>query len=330
MSRSTERGSTPTRRRTRGSLTLFAPIIACVVVAGCSSGGGTQPAAGTSSTTTTGTGMSPTSSSSAASLHDQLPPAIQQKGELTVGTTAEFPPCEFFPTGQTTMTGFEPDLWNAIGAKLGVQVKATSLQFSSLLPGVQTGKFDLAMECIRDTADREKTVAMVDFVYGAPGFLFLADNSHHISGDALSVCGLTGAIVTGSANEDRLKTVSTNCASHGKPAVKPVQFPAQANVLLALKSKRADFTIQDLAAARYITQTSDVKMTAVATPLIPKGYLGIVVNKSNAQLQQAVLAALKAVVADGTYDKIMAKWGISELGLSDPGINLASTRPIGS
>jgi polar amino acid transport system substrate-binding protein len=299
--------------------------------AGAATGGSAAGQSSTGTSAAAGAGGSSTAASGSAgqSLHDQLPDAIKQRGTLVLGTTAQYPPCESFAPGSTEMVGFEPDIWNAIGQKLGVKIDATSLDFSSLLPGVQSGKFDVAIECIRDTAAREATVSFVDFIYGAVGFLILATNAKHISSDPLSVCGLKAAIVTGSANEDRMKQLSDNCTAKGKAAIDVTKFPAQANVLLALKSGRADFTMQDYASAKYISQTSDVDVTVVSQDFIPKGYLGMVVAKDNVQLQNALLAAMKAVIADGTYAQILKQWSVSDLALNDPGINLAASRPIG-
>jgi polar amino acid transport system substrate-binding protein len=351
------------RRRTRRG--LLAGLLALgLLVASCSSGtsgGSSSPAAGgaagssaatesstsgsaasgsatgqsaSSPTAASGSGGSGSAASASGSgagpsLHDQLPDAIKQRGTLILGTTAQFPPCESFAPGSTEMVGFEPDIWNAIGQKLGVKVEATSLDFSSLLPGVQSGKFDVAIECIRDTAAREATVSFVDFIYGGVGFLILSNNAKNITSDPLSVCGLKAAIVTGSANEDRMTQLSDNCKAKGKAAIDVTKFPAQANVLLALKSGRADFTMQDYASAKYISKTSDVDVTVVSQDFIPKGYLGMVVAKDNVQLQNALLGAMKAVIADGTYAQVLKQWNISDLALNDPGINLAASRPIG-
>ena len=54
----------------------------------------------------------------------------------------------------------------------------------------------------------------------------------------------------------------------------------------------------------------------------------MVVAKDNMQLAEALLAALKAVQAEGVYSKVMAKWNISPLEIEEPGINLAASKPL--
>ena len=54
----------------------------------------------------------------------------------------------------------------------------------------------------------------------------------------------------------------------------------------------------------------------------------MIFNKSATELQQAFLAALKAIIASGEYQQIMNKWKLPDLALTTPGINLASSNPI--
>ena len=45
-------------------------------------------------------------------------------------------------------------------------------------------------------------------------------------------------------------------------------------------------------------------------------------------LAAALLAALKAVYAEGAYEKAIARWNLHLLALKEPGLDLATTRPI--
>lgn len=297
--------------------------------AGSSAAAGTGGSAGTSGSGTGSAASSAPGSSAAAQAASALVPAdIKQKGVLTLATDAEYPPCEYYEAGTTNMLGFEPEIWNAIGDRLGVKVQVSSIQFANLIPGVQGGKYDVAMECITDRQAREDQVTFVDFVYAQVGVIVPAANQHNITEDPLTLCGLNSGAVTGSDNRTRITQFSDYCTAHGKAAVTPVEFPAQGQVLLALRSGRVDFTTQDMAAAQYVSKQSNFPVKAIPNQLIPKVYLGIAINKSNDQLQQAILAALQEIIADGTYGKILAKWDIQQLALNDPGINLATTRPI--
>jgi polar amino acid transport system substrate-binding protein len=40
-------------------------------------------------------------------------------------------------------------------------------------------------------------------------------------------------------------------------------------------------------------------------------------------MAKPTLAAVKAVMADGTYDKVLKKWGLEDGAITDPKINAA-------
>jgi polar amino acid transport system substrate-binding protein len=298
-------------RATRSGRRGLAVAALLAVCAGCSTG-----------TASTG------STSSDAPLADKLPQSVQDKGELVLATSAEFPPCEYYPPGSSKMEGFEPDLWNAMGEKLGVPVNAVSIQFAGLIPGVQGGRFDLAMECISDKPERQAQVTLLDFMYAEVGVVIGSDNPKKVTEDPLTLCGLKGGAATGTINRDRLDMFAENCKKNGKATVTPVEFPEQGQVLLALQSGRIDFLTQDHAAAEYISKQSNFPVTILPSPLIPRQYIGIAIAKENKELQDAMLAALKAIHEDGTYDKVLEKWNLTDLALDEPGFNLATSRPI--
>ena len=103
-----------------------------------------------------GSGGSGKATAAAAPLANLLPPSIRKAGSLVIATDASYPPCEYFPKPGAAMVGFEPDLWNAMGALLGVKIKPVNTAFDGLIPGVQSGRYPVAMECISDSVAREK------------------------------------------------------------------------------------------------------------------------------------------------------------------------------
>jgi polar amino acid transport system substrate-binding protein len=294
--------------------------LTALLAAACSSGSSAQSSAG----------AAPAASSTATALTHLLPAAIRTSGAVTIATDAEYPPCESYPTtSNQTMIGFEPDLWNAMGRELGVRVNAVSISFDGLIPGVQSGRYPLAMECISDSAAREQQVSFVDFMYAEDSVITLKANPRHISSDPLSVCGLTVALQSGTDIAPVVSDVlSPHCVKNGRPSIHVLQFNTENATLLAVYSGRADFLVTDDAAAKYLARSAPQPITAVTNPLLPKFYLGIVISKSDTGLQQAMLQAVRKLQQDGTYAKVLAKWNVSELALTRAGINLATTHPL--
>ncbi|WP_213881437.1 ABC transporter substrate-binding protein [Pseudomonas sp. dw_358] len=261
-------------------------------------------------------------------LHAMLPEAVRKAGVINLVTDAHYPPCESFAADNKTMVGYEPDLWDAMGQKLGVKIKPVSIAFDGLIPGVQSGRYDLAMECISDSVEREKQVTFVDFSYATNAFYTLKSNTK-VTEDPLSMCGLHGAVQSGTDFAGTITDLySPHCVNAGKPPIQLSQYPSADAVLLALYSGRVDFVVNDAAAAKDMEKAAPKPIRVVTSSLMPKFYLGIVVKKDDPAMANAMLAALKAVQASGNYDRIMDKWDLAPLKLPNPGINMTATDPI--
>jgi polar amino acid transport system substrate-binding protein len=184
------------------------------------------------------------------------------------------------------------------------------------------------MSCFSDNLDREKVVTFVDDAYATGAVYMLASNTS-ITSDPLTLCGLKTAVQQGLDLAEQLQsTINPHCTKNGKEPVDVQQFPSGDAALLALYSGRVDFVLNDYAAADALQKAAPKPLRLVTNPLLQKYYNGMIFNKEDTQLQQAFLAALKAIVADGTYEKIMKKWGLPDLMLTEPGINVAASKPI--
>ncbi|TPJ71270.1 ABC transporter substrate-binding protein [Mesorhizobium sp. B2-7-1] len=256
-------------------------------------------------------------------LHAMLPKSIQESGIIKLATDAHYPPCESFAEDNVTMVGWEPDLWNALGKKLGVKVKAESINFDGLIPGVQSGRYDTAMECISDTAEREKQVTFVDLSISINGIFTREDSP--ITKDPLSLCGLKSGEQKGTTFVQSVtELLSPLCVKNGKAPISTNEFASADATILALLSGRVDFLVNDASAAAYIKKQSSRPVKLIVLDVMPKQIDGFIVKKENTELADALLAGTKALMDEGVYDRIFDKWDIAALKLKTPGINLVS------
>jgi len=124
------------------------------------------------------------------------------------------------------MIGWEPDIWNAMAQKLGVELEVSSIAFAGLIPGVQSGRFDMAMECMADTVEREEVVTFINVAFIIAGVVTLEDNVR-ITDDPLSLCGLKVGGQEGTTHIDNVNNLlNPHCAANGKPVVEVVNFPS--------------------------------------------------------------------------------------------------------
>ena len=268
-------------------------------------------------------------SAATAKLSKVLPASVKTGGSVSLGTDANWPVCEYYPKGSGTIAGYEVDLWNAAAKLLGITVKPTSIQFTSLIPAVQSGRFSTAAACFADNATREKQLIFVDFSLAGTRIYTTSANPGHISADPLSLCGKTTATQTGTATVQWVTTTATPyCTKKGKAAITNLEFPSINSALLALYNGKADFFLDTTAAGAYLQKHAPKKIISFSTTLEATVYDGMIFPKSNKQLATAFLAAYKAIEKSGQYAKIFKKWGLTSLVLKNPGLTLATTRPL--
>jgi polar amino acid transport system substrate-binding protein len=106
-----------------------------------------------------------------------------------------------------------------------------------------------------------------------------------------------------------------------KCQVKLQTFPDQNGANLALSSGRAEVGMADSPVAAYQVKKSNGQFKLSGQPYGTAPY-GIAIPKDSG-LQKPVLAAMKALQKDGTYMKILKKWGVQAGAIKNPQINAA-------
>ena len=256
-----------------------------------------------------------------------LPDDIRHSGVITIATDAEYPPCESLAADNRTVVGFDPDIWTAIGQRLGVRIVTVPTTFSGLISGVESGRYTLAMSCISDSVDREQRILFVDYAFATSAIYTLASNTK-ITNDPLSLCGLNTAAEAGTDSVEGLNLMSAHCVKNRRRPISISQFPSADAMFSALHANRVDFVLDDIAAAGPIHARMPFGVRLVYSDLLPRRYIGMIVQKRSQKLANALLASLKTIQSDGTYARIMQKWRLASLELNDPGFNLAAQRPL--
>lgn len=253
-----------------------------------------------------------------------LPTKYREAGTIKLVTEANYPPFQYIDESGK-MVGFEVDLWDAMAKKLGVKLEVTSVAFDSLIPGVQSGRWDIAMEGITDNLERQQVVSFVDYGYTTTSAYVLEEKGATIN-DPLGLCGLIGAAQSGTEWVGMITTeMAAACTEAGKPAPTVSEFGTSQATLLSLYAGRTDFVLTSAASAQEIKKAAPRAVKVVAMPILPRKPSGIAFRKDEQDLGEALLAALKEVRADGTYEKIYKDWSVEPMMMDhEPGINLAT------
>ena len=278
--------------------------------------------AAVTNTTAIALGLMITAGSAAADgAADLLPQEYRDAGVIQMVTDANYPPFQYI-NEEGEMVGFEVDLWDAIAERLGVEMEVTSVAFDSMIPGVQSGRWDLAMEGITDNPVRREVVSFVNYGYTTSSAYVLEENSEGVE-DHLDLCGLNGAAQSGTEWVDMIaETLSDACVADGQEGMTVSEYNTGNDVLLSLYSGRTDFVLTSAASAREIMNNAPRPVSVVAVDILPRQPSGIAFRPDEMDLGEAVLAALAEVMAEGTYEAIYTEWDVTPMMMThEPGIN---------
>ena len=218
-----------------------------------------------------------------------------QQATLTMATNAEFPPYEYKEGDE--VIGIDAEVAKAIADKLGMKLEIVDTKFDSIIPGVQSGKYDMGMAGMTVTPEREQSVAFSDSYATGIQSIIVKQGSAIKSVDDLSEktkigvqLGTTGDIY---AKDD-----------FGDEAVQ--EYDKGADAVQALLAGKIDCVIIDNEPAKSFVAANE-GLEILKTSYAEEDY-AICFKKDNTELQKKVNDALKELIADGTLQKIVNKY----------------------
>lgn len=252
------------------------------------------------------------------SIAAMLPEKMKSAGVLNVGMANNYPPNEFKDdNGQPA--GWAVDLTNALGQVMGLEVNFDIGTFDNIIPSVKAGKDDMGVSSFTDTLEREK---QVDFVnYYSAGIQWATTKDKTV--DPEDACGLKVAVQALTYQDTHeVPAKSKACTDAGKPAITIFKYDAQDQATNALVVGQVDAMSADSPVTLYaISKTKDKLQTAGnAFEVAPYGMPVAQGSEFTPVLQKA----LQTLIDDGTYNKILSKWGVEAGGVKTAEINVAS------
>ena len=287
-------------------------VFVSMILAACS------PAAssGTTGTTASGTPV--------ATIPDG---SLAQAKHLLICTDFPYPPQEYFDENGNPQ-GMDIEIGNEIGARLGLQVQYVNSVFDSIILAVTGGKCDIIISAMNITADRQKQISQIPYFQAGQSFVTLKGNPNKIN-SPMDLCGKSAAAESGTTEADYLqgtgdyagKGLTQACVAAGKQPINVVVAAKDTDALQQLQAgKVVVYSADSPVAAYYTVQHPDQFELAAGGQVLEPALEGIGVpcgtatDCTNAPLSPvgtAVEAALKSMIADGTYLKILTKWNLA-------------------
>src|SRR4029077_956282 len=301
----------------RGGAAIVISIALCAVLAAC--------------------GGSSTGGSTKTNLNSELPSSVKTAGVLNILTSPVFAPISYYKEGSapgTDINGSAADILKAISTELGIKANFMPTAFPGMIPGVQSGRGDLAGGGLTDTAQREQADQFVDDFKVDELYVVLKGNAAGISSDYFSACCEKVAFTVGALSVTTVNTLQSMCTARGTP-ITQIQTSDVNATLLAVRSGRADVSFYDNLGFDAVNKAANNELQAFEITKYPAGcgcggqYWGFAIAPSNTQLAKAILDGLKAIIANGKYAAILKTYNVASNALNEPGINLQTTKPSG-
>ena len=228
---------------------------------------------------------------------------IQAKGEITVATEMHYAPFDMLVDGQ--YQGIGRDLFDQIVKELGVKVKYLDLPWSSVLPGLEAGKFDMVNAPVTLTAKRMKRYSFTLPMGNATVALAKKAGDTSITKPA-DIAGKAVGSQKGSAQLAQLKAFSATLAT-------PADIREYVNIdeaLADLAAGRINAVANSLPLMGYAAVKRSGTFELVLPPFGDPKYFGWVARPgdNSASLIKAVNAALVKMHDDGRLAAIYKKW----------------------
>ncbi len=260
-----------------------------------------------------------------APLYNQLPESVRKAGVIRIASD-DYPPYRMTDAnGQ--MQGLETDLLRAMEPLLGVRIEQVAVAGgAAALAGVDVGRYDFITGPALSSPQREKRFDIVTWLISKPAFIVPTTSNVKATG-LLDLCGARISLMSGSASEFEVDTLSKKCTELDRKAITKISLPDQNASRLAAQSGRADAFSTALAAGLYLQKIRPNEYSVVTDDIdiFETLHLGAVFKRGS-PLTPVFAAAMQKLVDSGEYETILENYGLRPAKVDRIVINV-STNP---
>ncbi|PDQ21562.1 amino acid ABC transporter [Mesorhizobium sanjuanii] len=224
----------------------------------------------------------------------------QAQEKLKIGTEGAYPPFNTI-TADGKLVGFDIDIADALCAQMKVECELVT--WDGMIPALQAKKFDAIVASMSITEERKKQVSFTNKYYTTPLSLVALNDTEIASTEAEALAGKTVGAQASTTQADYAQNV------YGKAGAEAKLYPTQEEAITDLMNGRLDAVLSDkFVLMDWMKKASDGCCKMVGDVKGTETQAGIAVRKEDNALREKLNAAIDAIVADGTYKKIQAKY----------------------
>jgi polar amino acid transport system substrate-binding protein len=240
------------------------------------------------------------------------PPGLTTPGKLIIATHLTTPPQAFLENEKPA--GFAVDIGKALAQQMCLEAEFVNMAFAGLFPGLNARKFDTIIAGVGITPQRQESFDFVPYFQGGVRLLNRKESPREFKNED-ELCGLTVATQTGSTEAIGLERANKETCPEGKKIT--IQgYPNFNEAVQQLRKGVAEVAFVDWPFAAFLAQAvPELKLASPilsGTPGKPRNKHGMVVRKGDVAMAAALTEALKLIQASGQYERILARWNLSE------------------
>ncbi|MDX6291651.1 MAG: polar amino acid transport system substrate-binding protein [Kribbellaceae bacterium] len=290
--------------------------IALLALVGCADPVAHTAPKGDSSAVTidTSAGQQHITSAKVDSIAATLPAAVRDSGKLVVGSGSAgggLPPLAFTADDNKTPIGVEIDIAHLVASVLGLKAEVQTTSWENLFLGLDSGKYQVGISNIGVSELRKEKYDFATYRLGLHAFEAKKGSGLQIKGPA-DIASKTIAVGSGTLQEAILLDWNKQNLAAGRAAATPKYYQSATDYYLALESGRVDLYLGPNPTVTYHVATAGkTEIVGTVSSSYPvQGLVGITTKKGNG-LVKPLADALNAAIADGSYAKVLRKWGLS-------------------
>ncbi|MGW6564049.1 ABC transporter substrate-binding protein [Streptomyces sp. NPDC054975] len=257
------------------------------------------------------------------SIAAQVPAEIRKRGTLEiVDSSGSAAPLTFRATDNKTVIGVETDIAHLVADVLGLKPHINTVSWENIFVGLDSGKYDVGFSNITVTEERKEKYDFATYREDNLGFEAKKGSGLTVRGPK-DVAGRTVAVSSGTNQEKLLVEWSEENEKAGRKPVDIKYYQNDSDTYLALQSGRIDLYLGPNPTAAYHAATTgrtEVVGTYSGAGATLQGLIAATTKKDNG-LAKPLAEALDEVIENGTYAKVLERWGLSEEAVTTSQVN---------
>lgn len=236
-------------------------------------------------------------------------------GKLTLCVNLDTPP-NIYAEEDGTPIGVEIDIVHAMTDEMGLEPEFKEYAFSGLIPALQAQQCDTIMSSLYIKPEREEIANFVPYLISGTGVAVAKENPAGVTGYDDSLCGVTAIGITGATGAALLEAKSAECEEAGLPKIEITLLDRATDGLQQVLAGQTDVFMDSAELVAFFEAESEGAFTVVGDT-VDKINIGAASLKANTALHEALQAAFDAIVEDGRYADILAKWNFEALDIAN-------------